>query len=231
MTGPLQATGAAVHDVAAWCAAVAREVGASQVVAGVVVAAGLLVLLFGARARRPIAALGAAGLGAIAAGVLRSRLGSAADVSPTLLAVAGAGMAGALAALVPLAFPAIAGALPAALAAEILAPAENHLVALAIGAVAGAAVGILLARLVASLAAAAAGAVAVTVGVAGALHATAVGKALLGHPVSLLAVVVLLTVSGAAFQFPRAWGRGNAAPGKLETPRRLGRDAAEGDAA
>ncbi len=227
----LQATGTAVHDVAAWCAAVAREVGASRPVGAAVVAAGLLVLLFGARARRPIAALGAAGLGAIAAAVLRRHVGGGADVSPTMLSVAGAGTAGALAALVPQAFPALAGALPAALVAEAMAPQEHHLAALAVGAVAGAALGILLARLLASLGAAAAGALAVTIGAVGALSGTAAGKALLGHPVSMLAVIVLLTVPGAAFQYPRAWGRGDPGRGKLETPRRLGRDSAEADGA
>ena len=210
MTRLLQALGTAVHDVAAWCAGVAREVGSSPVLAAAVVAAGILVLLAGARARRPVAALGAAAVGAIAAGVLGGPAARALAISPSLLAATAAGVAGAAAAVVPQVFPAFAGALPGALVAEVFAPAGRHLEVLAVGAALGAVGGFLLARLVASLAAASAGAVAVAVGGAGALRATAPGKALLDHPVAILAVAVLLGVAGAAFQYPRAWGRGDA---------------------
>jgi hypothetical protein len=209
----LDALGAAVHDGAAWCAGVAREVGGSRILALAVVAAGLLVLLFGARVRRPIAALCAAALAALATGVLGAPVARATGVSPPLLAAAAAGVAGAAAALVPQVFPALAGALPGALVAEVLAPADRRWEVLAVGAVLGAIAGILLARLVASLAASAVGAVAVAVGAAGALRDAPAGRAALEHPVSIVAGVVLLAVAGAAFQYPRAWGRGG---GKAE---------------
>jgi hypothetical protein len=211
MSGALDALGGAVHGAGSWVAGVAAEVEASPwPVQAAVVVAGLVALLFGARARRPVAALGAAGVAGAAATWLGAPLGSALGLSPSTLAVSSAAAAGALAALLPPIFPALAGALPGALLADLFAPAERRLEVLAIGAVLGAVAGFLAARLIASMVASAAGALAVAVGTAGALRSTGVGRALHDHPVAVLAAAVILAVAGAAFQFPRAWGRGGA---------------------
>jgi hypothetical protein len=209
MSGALDALGGAVQGAGSWVAGVAAEVETSPwPIQVAVVAAGLVALLFGARARRPVAALGAAGVAGAASTWLGAPLGSALGLSPSTLAVSSAAAAGALAALLPPIFPALAGALPGALLADLFAPAERRLEVLAIGAVLGAVAGFLAARLIASMVASAAGALAVAVGAAGALRSTGVGRALHDHPVAVLAAAVILAVAGAAFQFPRAWGRG-----------------------
>jgi predicted membrane protein len=220
MSGALDGLGSAVHEAGRWAAGVAGEVGAAPwPVAAAVVLAGLGILLFGARPRRPVAALGAAGVAAAAAAALGAPLGEALGLTPSMLAVISAAVAGAVAALLPQVFPALAGALPGALLAGLFAPPGRRLEVLAVGAALGAVVGFLLARLVASAVAATVGALAVALGGTGALRPTAVGRALLDHPVAILAAAVILAVAGAAFQFPRAWGRGAAGPAaKREAP-------------
>jgi hypothetical protein len=221
MSGALDVAGSAVHEAGRWAAGVAGEVGAAPwPVAAAVVLAGLGVLLFGARPRRPVAALGAAGVAAAASAALGAPLGQALGLAPSTLAVTAAAVAGAVAALLPQVFPALAGALPGALLAGLFAPPERRLEVLAVGAALGAVAGFLLARLVAAAVAATVGALAVALGATGALRPTGVGRALLDHPVAILAAAVILSVAGAAFQFPRSWGRGAAGPaGKREAPR------------
>jgi len=211
MKGPLDAFGSAAHDAGSWAAGVAGAVGAaSWPIQAAVILAGLVALLFGARARRPVAALGAAGVAAAAASWLGAPLGSALGLSSSMLAVSSAAVAGALAALLPPIFPVLAGALPGALLADLLAPPDRRLEVLVIGAVLGAVAGFLSARLVASVIASSLGAMAVAVGATGALLATTVGRALHDHPVAILAIALILAVAGAAFQYPKAWGRSTA---------------------
>ena len=223
MKGPLDAFGSAAHDAGSWAAGVAGAVGAaSWFIQAAVVLAGLVALLFGARARRPVAALGAAGVAAAAASWLGAPLGSALGLSSSMLAVSSAALAGALAALLPPIFPVLAGALPGALLADLLAPTDRRLEVLAIGALLGAVVGFLAARLVASLIASAVGAMAVAVGATGALLATTAGRAVHDHPVAILAIALILAVAGAAFQYPNAWGRSAAGPERTRVaPRRV----------
>lgn len=229
MKGPLDAFGSAAHDAGSWAAGVAGAVGAaSWPIQAAVILAGLVALLFGARARRPVAALGAASVAAAAASWLGAPLGSALGLSPSMLAVSSAALAGAIAALLPPIFPALAGALPGALLADLLAPTDRRLEVLAIGAVLGAVAGFLSARLVASVIASAVGAMAVAVGATGALLARTAGRALHDHPVAILAVALILAVAGAAFQYPNAWGRSAAGPArKRGDPRRVAPDAPE----
>jgi len=229
MKGPLDAFGSAAHDAGSWAAGVAGAVGsASWPIQAAVILAGLLALLFGARARRPVAALGAAGVAAAAASWLGAPLGSALGLSPSMLAVSSAAAAGALAALLPPIFPVLAGALPGALLADLLAPTDRRLEVLAVGAILGAVAGFLSARLVASVIASSLGAMAVAVGAAGALRATTVGRALHDHPVAILAAAVILAVAGAALQYPKAWGRSAAGPArKPGDPGRVAPDAPE----
>lgn len=198
-----------LRDAGLWVSGVASELGRSPwPVAAGVVAAGLFVLLFGARARRPVAVVGAAALAALAADWLGGRIATALAVPISTVAAASAAIAGAVSVVVPQVFPALAGAVPAALLAEGLAPADRRLEALAAGAILGAVLGVLAARPVAAAVASAVGALAVTIGVAGALGGPGPGRALLSHPMAVLAAAAILTVAGTAFQLSRAWGRG-----------------------
>jgi hypothetical protein len=200
---------AALRDAGGWTAAVASELGRSAWPVPVgVAAAGLVVMLFGARARRPVAVVGAAGVAAVAVHWVGARAGAPMGMAPSTLAGVAAAVSGALAALVPQVFPALAGAVPGALLAELLAPADRTLEVVAAGAVLGALLGVLAARPVAAAVASGAGAMAVTVGTAGALRGTPPGRALLIHPSAMLAAAAILTVAGTAFQLSRAWGRG-----------------------
>jgi hypothetical protein len=211
MKGALDAFAGAAHDAGSWVAGVAGAVGsASWPIQAAVIVAGVVALLFGARARRPVAALGAASVAAAAASWLGAPLGSALGLSPSALAVSSAAAAGALAALLPPIFPALAGALPGSLLADLLAPSDRRLEVLAVGAILGGVAGFLAARLVASMLASLVGALAVVVGATGALLPTTVGRALHDHPVAILGAAVILAVAGAAFQYPRAWGRSTA---------------------
>jgi hypothetical protein len=200
---------ATLRDAGGWAAGVASELGrAPWPVSAGVVAAGLAVMLFGARARRPVAVAGAAGVAAVAAQWMGTRAGASLGIPPSTLAVVSAALAGALAALVPQVFPAMAGALPGALLAEIFAPADRKLEVLAAGALVGGFLGVVAARAVAAAVASGAGALAVVVGAGGALRGTVPGRALLAHPSAMLAAVTILAVAGTAFQYSRAWGRG-----------------------
>jgi hypothetical protein len=220
---------AALRDAGGWAAGVASELGRSPwpVPAGVA-AAGLVVMLLGARARRPVAVVGAAGLAAVAAQWMGTRAGASLGMAPSTLAAVSAAAAGSVAALVPQVFPALAGAVPGALLAELLAPADRRLEVLVAGAVLGAILGILAARPVAAAVASGAGALAVAVGAAGALHGTGPGRALLAHPSAMLAAAIILAVAGTAFQFSRAWGRGAETSSRRSAPAPV-RDASEPD--
>jgi len=210
---------AALRDAGGWAAGVAGELGRSPwpVSAGVVVA-GLAVMLFGARARRPVAVAGAAGVAAVAAQWMGTRAGALLGMPPSTLAAVAAAATGAVAALVPHVFPALAGAFPGALLAELFAPADRKLEVLAAGAILGGVLGVLAARPVAAVVASGAGALAVAVGAAGALRGTAPGRALLAHPSTMLAAAAILAVAGTAFQYSRAWGRGGEASARKPPP-------------
>jgi hypothetical protein len=231
MSGPPDLLAGSLRDAGHWAAGVAREIGAgSPLLGGAVVLAGLVVLLFGARARRPVAVVGAAGVAAVAVRILGREGAEVVGLSPAALSAVAAAVAGASAAIVPQVFPVLAGALPGALLGELVAPAGRRLEVVAGAAALGAVLGFFAARLVASTVASLAGALAVSIGAAGALRATLPGRALLAHPTALLAAAIVLAAAGTAFQLPRAWGRGDAGspPGKVKLPRDLASRSDEG---
>lgn len=210
MTEPLEA---ALRDAGRWVSGVSEELGRSAwPLPFAVVAAGLFVLLFGARSRRPVAVAGAAGAAAVAAHWLATRPGLSPGIPASTLSAVAAAISGALAVVVPQIFPALAGALPGAVLAEALAPPARRLEVVAAGAILGAVLGFLGSRLVASAVASGLGAVAVAVGASAALHGTGPGRMLQAHPTATLAAAIVLCVAGTAFQFSRAWGRGSGAP-------------------
>ena len=214
----IDAVESALRDASRWVSGITEELGrAPGPVPFAVVAAGLVVLLLGARARRPVAVAGAAGVAGVAAYWLATRPGLAPGIPVSTLAAVAAAVSGALAVLVPQIFPVLAGALPGAVLAELLAPPDRRLEVIAAGAVLGALLGLLGSRLVSSAVASGVGAVAVAVGAAAALRGTGLGRALQRHPSAILAAAVILAVAGTAFQLSRAWGRG-AAPAAGKGP-------------
>jgi hypothetical protein len=208
-----EAVEASLRDAGRWVSGVAEELGRSPwPVPFAVVVAGLVVLLFGARARRPVAVAGAAGAAALAAQWLATRPGLTPPIPVSTLTAVAAAVCGALAVVVPQIFPALVGALPGALLAELLVPPDRRLEGIAAGALLGALLGFAGSRLVASAVASGLGAVAVAVGAMGALRGTASGRVLQAHPTATLAAALILAIAGTAFQFSRAWGRGSGAP-------------------
>jgi hypothetical protein len=213
-------------DASAWTSGVAAEVASAPwAVAALLVAVGLDTLGLGARARRPLAAVGtgllAAGAAAALSGPLVAATGLEARTLGGLAALAGA-VAGAA---VPPAFPALAGALPGALGAAAISPEGQRLLALGLGAAAGAVFGLLLARLVAAAVASAVGALVVALGIAGAIASLGVGRALVAHPAALLGLAAVLAVAGVAWQLPTAW---SPAPAPRPRPEGAAGDAEDG---
>lgn len=168
-------------------------------------AAGAVTLAAGARARRPLAAVGGAMVGAAAGAALSVLLAGRTGIPP-LAMTAVAAAAGALAgALFPPAFIFGAGALPGALVG-LAFPVQGHP---AVGALAGIALGgtaaVLLARWVAAIAAAGLGAALVAAGLFAGFGRSEPLRSLATHPLALAAVLAVLTVAGAAFQHASAW--------------------------
>ena len=179
---------------------------------------GAAVLGFGSRARRPLAMAGGALVGLAAGAALAGWIGGWVTVPALLVAVTSALALGVLAGLYPPLFIFAAGALPGALLGSALPQAGQPWYGLL-----GLAVGGLLAlgfsRWVAAVAAAGLGAGLLAAGLLGMASDWAPARALASHPLALVALLAVLTVSGAAFQHARAWPRRVAAgPSPEEAP-------------
>jgi hypothetical protein len=206
MTALLAALAGAVREAHGWVAGVVAEVaGAPWPAAAALLGVGLVVLAVGARARRPLAAVGGAALGVAASVTLGEPVTRAAGISTATLSGIAATVAGAACGVLPLLFPALAGALPGALGAAAMAPPDQRPLALGLGAAVGAALGLVLARWLAAAVAGCVGALASVIGLAGLLHGLGAGRALSAHPVAVLAASVVLAVAGTAWQLPTAW--------------------------
>lgn len=167
--------------------------------------AGAVTLAAGARARRPLAAVGGAIVGAAAGAAATVLLQGRGGIPPMAMAAVAAA-AGALAGvLFPPVFIFGAGALPAALVG-LAFPVQGQA---ALGALTGIAVGgaiaLLFARWVAAIAAAGLGAALVASGLFAAFGRSVPLRALASHPLALAGVLAVLTVAGAAFQHASAW--------------------------
>jgi hypothetical protein len=168
-------------------------------------AVGAVMLAVGARARRPLAVVGGAIVGAAAGAAVSALLGGRLGVPP-LAATAVLAAAGALAGgFFPPAFIFGAGALPGALVG-LAFPAQGHA---EVGALAGIAFGgtaaVLLARWVAAIAAAGIGATLLAAGLFAGFGRSEPLRALAAHPLALAGILAVLTVAGAAFQHASAW--------------------------
>jgi hypothetical protein len=171
--------------------------GAVALVAGAV----LLVLL--GRYRRPVAAVGGALVGALAAllarGPIAAHLGLSLPVSAAVLAAAGA--AGAFA--FPVAFPFAAGAVPGAALGYGVPLAGRALLGAAAGGVLAGAVALLFARPVAIGFVSISGGLLAAVGAVALLRGTAFAAEVTAHPAALAAVALVVGIAGAAYQLER----------------------------
>lgn len=173
-------------------------------VAGASLLAGIALLGFGARARRPLAVAGGALVGLVAGAALPGWLGGGSTVPGLLAASAGAAALGVLAGLYPPLFIFAAGALPGALLAAAL-PATGQPWYALLGLAVGGLLALSLARWVAAVAAASLGAALVAAGLFGTAGDWAAARLLASHPLVLATLLAVVTVAGAAFQHATAW--------------------------
>ncbi len=171
------------------------------------IALGLGAMLFAARFRRAVAALGGAVCGFAAAHFFAAFI-TPLDLAPEVAGYGGAALLLLLCAAFPPLFLSLAGAIPGALAGEHLAIGGQGAWGMLLGAALGGAGGLFAARLLASCTAAAVGAGIVCAGLL-ALSGSASALALLAHrPFLLAGLWAALAISGATYQFQSAWGGG-----------------------
>ncbi len=166
--------------------------------------AGVVALGFGARARRPLAVAGGALIGVAAGTALSGWMGGWLAVPGLLSGAAGALALGVVSGIYPPLFIFAAGALPGALIGATLPQVGQPwygLLGLAIGGLT--ALG--LARWVAAVAAAGLGAALLALGLLAVAGDWPPTRVLAAHPLALVALLAVLTVSGAAFQHATAW--------------------------
>jgi len=211
-----------LSDPVAWLARLLREapgLGARLEVLplwalAALLALGAFVLAAGARRRRPVAAVGGAGAGAVAGVGLAGLLGLSAGLLPAIGAVALAGAA----LVLPSLFPFAAGALPGAFLGAAAVPEGARWVGALVGSFLFGGLGLLAARIVAAATAGAAGA-----GIVGAALLGAAGRLpalapLARWPALLAGLLTVLAIAGAAFQASSAWGGGGAGGGAAPPP-------------
>ncbi|HZY02470.1 MAG TPA: hypothetical protein VFF02_03160 [Anaeromyxobacteraceae bacterium] len=168
--------------------------------------AGAAVLGFGSRWRRPLAVGGGALVGLAAGAVLAGWIDGTVRVPALLVGATGAAALGVLAGLYPPLFIFAAGAVPGTLLGSALPQAGQPWYGL-LGLAVGGLLALGLARWVAAVTAAGLGAALLAAGLMGAASDWAPARALASHPVALVTLLAVLTVSGAAFQHARAWPR------------------------
>lgn len=171
---------------------------------GLLLAAGLAVAAGGARWRRPVALAGGAATGWLAGMAAAGLLELPARVLPPIGAalLAGAGL------MIPSVFPFAAGALPGAFVGARLGLPGGPLAGASIGLLLLGGLGLLAARLLAAAAAGLAGGALAGLALLAASRHVPELRLLEERPVLLAALVLLLAVSGAAFQVGFAWGGG-----------------------
>jgi hypothetical protein len=201
-----------VSDPVAWLARLLRQAPglAARLEAlplwalAVLLALGGFVLAAGARWRRPVAAVGGSGAGALAGVGVAGLLGLSAGVLPAIgaLALGGAALA------VPSLFPFFAGALPGAFLGAMAMPGGASWLGAVIVSFLFGGLGLLGARLVAAATAGAAGAGLVGAALLGAASRLPALAPLARWPVLLAGLLTVLAIAGAAFQLSSAWGGG-----------------------
>ncbi|HYD43431.1 MAG TPA: hypothetical protein VEB43_21545 [Anaeromyxobacter sp.] len=191
----------------------ARLRGGGPFVGVLLVGCGAVLLAAADRLRRPVALLGGAAVGALAAHAARGILPGA--LSPAGWAWVAAILCGGGAALAPPAFPALAGALAGGLLGAHVPVAGKPALGAFIAAAVGAAFLSVGARSVAAVLASVAGGLAVGVGLVVLAGGREIGVELATSPFVLLGIAVVLGIAGAAFQLAGEKGR----PRLPEAPR------------
>jgi hypothetical protein len=176
---------------------------------------GIVLLTLAGRFPRGLAVAGGAVLGALAAIAFRAPLATHVGVSLVVAAPVLATVVAAACAFVPLAFPVAVGALPGLLLGLEVPLAGRAAIGGAVGALVAGGVALLFARVVAI------GSVSALGGVLAATGAVAIGGArplareLSAHPLAILALALVLSIAGAAYQLARGGlsdARADAAP-------------------
>lgn len=197
--GPLRP--ADVLEALSAAAEAAREWGSAAGAALLVVSLAALTVAW--RFRRPLAALGGAATGALAAlaahSAIRVHLGLGAGAAAAIAAVA----AGLLCLRVPSLFPFAAGALPGAFLGAALPLGERAAWGMTAGAVVCGLAGLAAGRVVAAGFASAAGGVLLPVALVALFPGHGLSREAAARPLALLAVGVIAAVAGAAFQIGR----------------------------
>jgi hypothetical protein len=166
--------------------------------------AGLGLLVVGTRQRRPLAGLGLAAVGALAAVLLRGPLGAHLGLSPGA-AVAAFAAVGAIAGLLaPAALPFGLAALPGALAGSGLPLGGRAEIGAAAGALAAGIVGLLLARVVTATAAGLGGGLALALGLLGCFRGEPLARELAARPALVVGFALVVGIAGAALQLTGA---------------------------
>lgn len=196
---------AGVADLAQRARALGVALGAPLALAGVAV------LVAGTRRRRPLAVVGLAAAGALAAVLLRAPLGAHLGLSTASAAGALAGLGAVAGALLPAALPFCVAAIPGALAGSSLPLGGRAAFGAAAGALAAGVVGLLLARVVTAAAAGLGGGLALGLGLLGCFEADPLARELAGRPAVVVGFALILGIAGAALQLSAA--RSPADPG------------------
>lgn len=179
-------------------AAVVRPLGR---VAGIALAlTGLVALTVATRRRRPLAVVGGAVLGALAALALREALRAHLGVAPPLAAGIAAAAGAAAGGLVPAAFPFAVLALPGALLGLEVPLAGRSLLGAAAGGLVAGIVGLLLSRGVAATASSVAGGILVGLGLLALAGPARLAQEIAARPFALIAFAAVTGIAGAAFQ-------------------------------
>lgn len=199
-----------METAAAILSGVARLAGGAQALGLAVGAplslAGLVALVAGTRRRRPLAAVGLAGCGALAAVLLRGPL--SAHLGLGEVAAAGAlGAAGLVGgAMAPASLPFFLAAVPGALAGANLPLGGRAAYGAAAGALAAGLIGLLLARVVTATAAGLGGGLALALGLLACFDQAPLARELAGRPAVVVGFALVVGIAGAALQLSQAPG-------------------------
>jgi hypothetical protein len=193
------------QELFAMFAAVADRAAALGPVAGVpLVVGGTAALTVAARRRVPLAVVGLAGVGALAAVLLRRPIGLHLGLSLGPAAVALATIGAAVGAVVPPAFPFGAAALVGGAAGSLVSLGGHPAFGALAAAIVAGVLGLALARIVAATAASLAGGLLLAVGLVASFPHRPIVRELAGRPAALVGLALVLGIAGAAFQIAGA---------------------------
>jgi hypothetical protein len=200
------------QELLALLGAVAARAAALGPVAGVpLVVVGTAALTVAARRRVPAAVVGLAGVGALAAVLLRRPIGLHLGLSLGPAAAALAIVGAAVGAVVPPTFPFGAAALVGGAVGSLVSLGGHPALGAAAAAIVAGLLGLALARVVAATAASLAGGLLLAVGLVASLAHRPIVQELVGRPAVIVGFGLVAGIAGAAFQIAGASPRGGPA--------------------